>query len=49
VKFSGPTEAREGLLGNEVGKLHAKIGQLVVKGDFPTKASGRPVSSNGVH
>ena len=39
--FSGKTEAREGIREEELEKLHAKIGQLVVERDFLAKASGR--------
>ena len=34
-------EAKEGIREEEVEKLHAKIGQLVVERDFLAKASGR--------
>ena len=39
--FSGKAEAKEGLREEELEKLHAKIGQLVVERDFLAKASGR--------
>ena len=39
--FSGKTEAREVAREEEVDKLHAKIGQLVVERDFLAKAFGR--------
>jgi len=39
--FSGKGEAKEGIREEEVEKLHAKIGQLVVERDFLAKASGR--------
>jgi len=39
--FSGKMEAKEGMREEDVEKLHAKIGQLVVKRDFLAKASGR--------
>ena len=39
--FSGKAEAREGIREEELEKLHAKIGQLVVERDFLAKASGR--------
>jgi transposase len=39
--FSGKTEAKEGIREEELEKLHAKIGQLVVERDFLAKASGR--------
>ncbi len=39
--FSGTTEAKEGMREEDVEKLHAKIGQLVVERDFLVKASGR--------
>ena len=40
--FSGKAEAKEGLREEEeVEKLHAKIGQLVVERDFLAKASSR--------
>lgn len=39
--FSGKAEAREGIREDELEKLHAKIGQLVVERDFLAKASGR--------
>lgn len=38
--FSGKEEAKEGMR-EDVEKLHAKIGQLVVERDFLAKASGR--------
>jgi len=38
--FSG-TDAKEGMREEDVEKLHAKIGQLVVERDFLAKASGR--------
>ena len=39
--FSGKLEAKEGIREEELEKLHAKIGQLVVERDFLAKASGR--------
>ena len=39
--FSGSAEAKEGMREEDVEKLHAKIGQLVVERDFLAKASGR--------
>ena len=39
--FSGKTEARESIREEELEKLHAKIGQLVVERDFLAKTSGR--------
>ena len=39
--FSGKTEAKEGIREEDLEKLHAKIGQLVVERDFLAKASGR--------
>ncbi len=39
--FSGKTEAKEVAREEEVEKLHAKIGQLVVERDFLAKAFGR--------
>jgi transposase len=39
--FSGRTEAAETAREEELGKLHAKIGQLVVERDFLRRASGR--------
>ena len=39
--FSGKTEAAATARADEVGRLHAKIGQLVVERDFLSKASGR--------
>ena len=39
--FSGKEEAKEGMREEDVEKLHAKIGQLVVARDFLAKASGR--------
>ena len=39
--FAGRTEVKEGIRKEEVEKLHAKIGQLVVERDFLAKASGR--------
>ncbi len=44
--FSGKAEAKEGMREEDVEKLHAKIGQLVVERDFLAKASGR-WASNG--
>ena len=41
VVFSGKAEASETARADEVEKLHAKIGQLVVERDFLAKASGR--------
>ena len=38
--FSGKVEAKEGIR-EEVERLHAKIGQLVVERDFLVKVSGR--------
>jgi transposase len=37
--FSGKVEAKEGIREEELEKLHAKIGQLVVERDFLAKAS----------
>ena len=39
--FSGRAEAAESAREEEVEKLHAKIGQLVVERDFLRRASGR--------
>ena len=39
--FSGKAEAKDGVREEELEKLHAKIGQLVVERDFLAKASGR--------
>ncbi len=39
--FAGRTEAKEGIREEDVEKLHAQIGQLVVERDFLAKASGR--------
>jgi transposase len=39
--FSVKAQAKEGIREEEVEKLHAKIGQLVVERDFLAKASGR--------
>ena len=39
--FSGKSEAAPGHSEEEVAKLHAKIGQLVVERDFLSKAFGR--------
>jgi transposase len=39
--FSGRVEAAETVREDELEKLHAKIGQLVVERDFLRKASGR--------
>ena len=39
--FSGKAEAQETAKAEEVEKLHAKIGQLVVERDFLARASGR--------
>jgi len=39
--FSGKADAKEGMREEDVEKLHAKIGQLVVERDFLVKASGR--------
>jgi transposase len=39
--FSGKAEAAEAAKADEVEKLHAKIGQLVVERDFLARASGR--------
>lgn len=39
--FSGRAEAVETARQDELEKLHAKIGQLVVERDFLRKASGR--------
>ena len=36
--FSGKVEARDGIREEELEKLHAKIGQLVVERDFLAKA-----------
>ena len=39
--FSGKAEVKEGIREEELARLHAKIGQLVVELDFLAKASGR--------
>jgi len=39
--FSGKADAKEGMREEDVEKLHAKIGQLVVERDFLVKGSGR--------
>ncbi len=39
--FSGKVDAKEGMREEDVEKLHAKIGQLVVERDFLVKVSGR--------
>jgi transposase len=39
--FSEKVERKEAIREEEVEKLHAKIGQLVVERDFLAKASGR--------
>ena len=39
--FAGKTEGKEGIREEELEKLHAKIGQLVMERDFLSKASGR--------
>ena len=39
--FSGKAAAGDAVREDEVEKLHAKIGQLVVERDFLAKASGR--------
>jgi transposase len=39
--FSSEVEAKEGIREEELEKLHAKIGQLVVERDLLAKASGR--------
>ena len=39
--FCGKVETKEGMREEEVEKLHAKIGQLVVERDFLAKVSGR--------
>ena len=39
--FSGKAEAKQGMREEDVEKLHAKIGQLVVERDFLAKVSGR--------
>ena len=39
--FSGTAEAKEGLRGEELEKLHAKIGERVVERDFLAEVSGR--------
>jgi transposase len=39
--FSSKAEAQESIKAEELDKLHAKIGQLVVERDFLAKASGR--------
>ncbi len=39
--FSGKADAKEGMREEDVEKLHAKIGQLVVERDLLAKASGR--------
>ena len=45
--FSGRAETAERDREDELEKLHAKIGQLVVERDFLRKASGRWVSAGG--
>ncbi len=39
--FSGKADAKEGVREEDVEKLRAKIGQLVVERDFLVKVSGR--------
>ena len=39
--FSGKADAKAGMREEDVEKLHAKIGQLVVERDFLVKVSGR--------
>ncbi len=39
--FSDKADAKAGMREEDVEKLHAKIGQLVVKRDFLVKVSGR--------
>jgi transposase len=39
--FSGKAEVKEGIREEELEKLHAKIGRLVVERDFLARASGR--------
>ncbi len=39
--FSGKAEAAEAIRADEVERLHAKIGRLVVERDFLSKACGR--------
>ena len=39
--FSGKTEAAQASREDEISRLHAKIGQLLVERDFLAKASGR--------
>ncbi len=39
--FSGKAEAKQVMREEDVEKLHAKIGQLVVERDFLAKVSGR--------
>jgi len=39
--FSGKADAKKGVREEDVEKLHAKIGQLVVERDFLVKVSGR--------
>ena len=39
--FSGKAEAAMAISEDDLAKLHAKIGQLVVERDFLAKASGR--------
>lgn len=39
--FSGKADGKEGIWEDELEKLHAKIGRLVVERDFLAKASGR--------
>jgi transposase len=39
--FSAKGKAKEGVREEDMEKLHAKIGQLVVERDFLAKASGR--------
>ena len=39
--FSGKADAKKGVREEDVEKLHAKIGQLMVERDFLVKVSGR--------
>ena len=46
--FSGEAEAKAAEKAGEVGKLHARIGQLAVERDFLARASGRRARCGGV-
>ena len=45
--FSGRAEAKEGMREEDVEKLHAKIGQLVVERDFLSAASSLILGTGG--